>query len=165
MILKPKSVIDYNAAKKGVDISDQMASYYDSRRKTLNWYKKLIFEIVTGTAVVNAWVLHHKTHTMKMRMLDFVEYIIRDLVAKDDELSIDEPDMRKRRYKHSLQERTGMTRNNRKRCQGCYENLKKSGMKAYDASNRATRVVTYCAECDDEPTLCLNCFNETHRNK
>ncbi len=30
---KPPSVLDYNAAKKGVDYSDQMSSYYSPLRK------------------------------------------------------------------------------------------------------------------------------------
>lgn len=37
-ILKPKSVIDYNKSKKGVDYSDQMSSYHSSIRKTIKWY-------------------------------------------------------------------------------------------------------------------------------
>uniref|UniRef100_A0A1B0AXK3 PiggyBac transposable element-derived protein domain-containing protein n=1 Tax=Glossina palpalis gambiensis TaxID=67801 RepID=A0A1B0AXK3_9MUSC len=33
--LKPDAIFDYNNAKKGVDISDQIASYYNSLRKTI----------------------------------------------------------------------------------------------------------------------------------
>ena len=39
-IKKPKSVLDYNRTKKGVDISDQMYSYYTALKKTNKWYKK-----------------------------------------------------------------------------------------------------------------------------
>lgn len=56
LIMKPQPVIDYNAAKKGVDMSDQMTSYQTALRKTRKWYRKVAFELLTGTTVVNAWV-------------------------------------------------------------------------------------------------------------
>ena len=40
-IMKPQPVIDYNFAKKGVDMSDQMASYHTALRKTKNGTGKL----------------------------------------------------------------------------------------------------------------------------
>lgn len=56
-VCKPPAIIAYNKAKKGVDISDQMSSYYTSLRKSLKWYKKVIFEVMLGTCVVNSWVI------------------------------------------------------------------------------------------------------------
>jgi len=38
-VFKPKCIIDYNKAKKGVDYSDQMSSYHTSVRKSLKWYR------------------------------------------------------------------------------------------------------------------------------
>ena len=52
-VQKPKRVIDYNIAKKGVDMSDQMSSYYSSLRKTKRWYKKVAIKLITGTTAVN----------------------------------------------------------------------------------------------------------------
>ena len=43
--------IEYNNAKKGVDISHQISSYYSCIRKTMKWYKKVFFEICRGSAV------------------------------------------------------------------------------------------------------------------
>ena len=37
---KPQCVMDYNKTKKGVELSDQMSSYYTSLRKNRKWYKK-----------------------------------------------------------------------------------------------------------------------------
>ncbi|KAJ8969806.1 hypothetical protein NQ314_001563 [Rhamnusium bicolor] len=37
--LKPSAVVQYNMDKQGVDISDQLSSYYTSLRKSLTWYK------------------------------------------------------------------------------------------------------------------------------
>uniref|UniRef100_A0A0A9W581 PiggyBac transposable element-derived protein 4 n=2 Tax=Lygus hesperus TaxID=30085 RepID=A0A0A9W581_LYGHE len=36
-ILKPQCVIDYNRARKGIDYSDKMSSYYSVLRKTRKW--------------------------------------------------------------------------------------------------------------------------------
>lgn len=45
-ILKPKVVLDYNNAKKGVDYNDQMSAYYSSLREGLKWYRKVAFELI-----------------------------------------------------------------------------------------------------------------------
>lgn len=36
-----KVVLEYNKDKQGVDIPEQLSSYYTSLRKSLIWYKKL----------------------------------------------------------------------------------------------------------------------------
>ncbi|GBM55325.1 hypothetical protein AVEN_102376-1, partial [Araneus ventricosus] len=56
--LKPDAIFDYNRARKGVDVSDQIASYYNSLRKTVKWYRKLIIELICATSVANAWYIH-----------------------------------------------------------------------------------------------------------
>ena len=50
-IMKPEIIIFYNKAKQGIDISDQMASYFTPLRKTLRWYHKIAFEYLLNTAV------------------------------------------------------------------------------------------------------------------
>ena len=65
-VLKPQAVLDYNAAKKGVDVSDQMSAYYTCVRKTVKWYRKVFFEIILGTAIVNSWYVHCKLSGRKM---------------------------------------------------------------------------------------------------
>ena len=59
-VMKPQCVFDYNDAKKGVDYSDQMSSYYSPLRETKKWYKKAAFELLLGTSVVNACILYSK---------------------------------------------------------------------------------------------------------
>lgn len=51
--MKPNVVRDYNNGMSGIDLSDQMLSYYSALRKTLFWYKKLaihVFEIYIHNA-------------------------------------------------------------------------------------------------------------------
>lgn len=85
-ISKPSSVLAYNNVKKGVDISDQLSSYYSPLRKTIRWYKKVAFELILGTCVVNAFVIFNseRQKRQKWEMLKFREAII-------DELLKDEP--------------------------------------------------------------------------
>ena len=59
-IFKPYSVIDYIAAKVGVEKLDQMTSYNSIIRKSIKWYTKLAFELLLATSMVNSWVLYNK---------------------------------------------------------------------------------------------------------
>ncbi|XP_055918321.1 piggyBac transposable element-derived protein 4-like [Eupeodes corollae] len=43
-IKKLRMIVDYNHAKQGIDISDQMACYFTPLRKTIRWYHKIAFE-------------------------------------------------------------------------------------------------------------------------
>lgn len=52
---KPK-IVDYNVGKAAVDISDQMSAYNNLLRKSMKWYKKLAFELLLNTAVLNAHI-------------------------------------------------------------------------------------------------------------
>ena len=54
--VKPEVVVEYNDGKKGVDVSDQLATYYHTPRKCRKWYLNLFFHLV-DTAVVNAYVI------------------------------------------------------------------------------------------------------------
>jgi hypothetical protein len=40
---KPWCVLNYNKGMKGVDIADQLASSHRTVRKSIRWYKKLLF--------------------------------------------------------------------------------------------------------------------------
>ncbi|XP_072380638.1 uncharacterized protein [Diabrotica undecimpunctata] len=131
-VLKPPAIIEYNQAKKGVDISDQMSSYYTCLRKTLKWYKKVIFEIILGTCVFNAWVIHssHNEAKNKLDMLRFREKLIQGLLSDTEEIATKEIRVvhdvscnrcpRKRsRSSHRLGKYEGNARKSRKRCSNC----------------------------------------------
>ena len=67
--LKPDAIFDYNIAKGGVDLSDQLASYY-TLRKTVKWYRKFFIELLL---IVNAWYIHQKRGTIYFNLLKFRE--------------------------------------------------------------------------------------------
>lgn len=81
---KPSSVLDYNNAKSYIDLSDQMASYSSPLRRNVKWYKKLIFELLFNTALVNALVLYKKVNR-NMQITEFREKIALALLETEDE--------------------------------------------------------------------------------
>lgn len=165
-IVKPESVIEYNKAKKGVDVADQLNSYYSPLRKSRKWYKKLALEVIAGISVTNAQILYNKYCSAKQVCLKtFTESVILSL-TKNIPKEITKPgkrtsDILGARKEHTLQEADGPKKNTRKRCRGCYEKISLcEGYKV--ATNKARRVSTYCNECEGQPHLCISCFNEKH---
>lgn len=73
---KPKEVTEYNKFMSGIDISDQMLSYYSTPKKTIRWYKKVFFHIF-DMAIWNAYYTFRKHCNDKETMLGFRERIIR----------------------------------------------------------------------------------------
>ena len=167
-ILKPSSVIDYNAAKVGVEKSDQMTCYNSILRKSTKWYRKLAFELLLGTSMVNAWVLYNKFFQQQgkqMPILDFKESIMMSLVTGTLGMNL-KPGPSSSvvsgiRSSHSLVEVDGPKSMKRKRCRGCYEQISAAeGSKV--ARSKARRISTYCDSCDGKPYLCISCFNMKH---
>ena len=165
---KPKCVLDYNDAKKGVDYSDQMTAYYSPLRKTRKWYKKCAFELILCTAVVNAHILYNKYHARTpMPLKLFRESLVlhyltgKETETEDINVGKDRTTISGKRSSHALMEMDGKCRDTRKRCRGCYDVLSKNeGYKV--ANNKARRVKTYCFECEGKPFLCVPCFKRLH---
>ena len=79
---KPEIIMSHNKAKQGIDVSDQMASYFTPLRKIIRWYHKTGFEFLLKTAVVNAVIifqeLRGKIHCANFRH-DLI-YALADMV-------------------------------------------------------------------------------------
>ena len=156
--VKPDAVFDYNIAKKGVDLSDQLSAYYSCLRKTIKWYRKIIIQLICGTSLVNAWYIHKRWGTKNMTMLRFRENIIDNLLS-NEQICRHIPS-----HKHVLQSYKGSARDTRKRCKECYKNMSNKKGRAY-ATNNTKRVKTYCGLCEGQPALCLECFNKLHKKQ
>lgn len=174
-VVKPPAVIAYNKAKKGVDISDQMSSYYTTLRKSLKWYKKVAFEIMLGTSVVNSLVVyncHGNGKNKPLNMLAFREKIIEGLLNDVAEIdrggdnaeneNLEQRRKRKRgKSSHRIGKYEGSARTSRKRCAECYKRIQKEkGSK--EARVKASKVLTFCEDCDGTPTMCIPCFKNVH---
>lgn len=111
-------------------MSDQMSSYYDCLRKTLKWYRKVVLELITGTAMVNSWIVYNMTHD-KIPMIDFREMVARGLLEKNDSES--EEDIRGRRSTQTLVKKIGPLNKTRKRCVECYKSWRSIGLSSHKA--------------------------------
>lgn len=76
--IKPKDVVDYNKNMSGVDRLDQMTAYYSSPRKTIRWYKKVLFHLL-DMSVWNAYFLYRRYHP-KTTYLKFRESLILSMI-------------------------------------------------------------------------------------
>ncbi len=126
-IMKSQVSIDYNKGKQGVDLSDQLSTYYTYIRRTKKWYQKVAFEMIFGMSVVNAYLIYKENYdTSRMTMLQFRESLVRSLLLGVPFENL-KPDSRERstsqaKHKladHKLEEKEGSTRDVRRRCAGC----------------------------------------------
>lgn len=83
--MKPNVVRDYNNGMSGIDLSDQMLSYYSALRKTLFWYKKLaihVFEIY----IHNACMIYNQQANLppekKLDALSFKDEVVKHLLGE-----------------------------------------------------------------------------------
>jgi hypothetical protein len=159
--LKPKMVMDYNSGKSSVDLSDQMISYCSPLRRTIKWYKKLAFELLLNTCVVNSLILYKLIMKKKISISEFrMELALQLMKCEDNDLILVSTSSKPR---HELKRKMGQARSVRQFCRKCYEkNSKRYGRT--QAKNCTPKVVTYCDDCEESPFLCLECFNKVHRN-
>lgn len=80
---KPVGIIDYNNAKAFVDMSDQMTSYSNSLRKSVKWYRKVGFELITGTSVVNSLRLFNDINNKKSSITTFKENLCMQIFERE----------------------------------------------------------------------------------
>lgn len=163
--IEPDAVFFYNNAKKDVDLSDQMASYYSCIQKTVKWYRKIIIQLICGNCLVNAWYIHRRWGNKHINIIKFREKIIDHLLTNNHH--IEEMDVEKqtpsKKGPHFLESFKGSARKSRKRCKECYKCLYKKKGRDY-ATKKTKRVMTYCNRCEGQPALCLKCFQKLHRN-
>jgi len=114
-IEKPRVVADYNKGKGYIDMTDQMGSYHTCLRKSIKWYRKLIFDIICNTSIVNALSIYTSVTGRKMALVDFREAVILGLLQNKTAL-----DKTENEEKHTLEKTSKIGR-----CKRCYENISK----------------------------------------
>lgn len=78
--VKPKVVSDYIAGTKGVDTTNQFLVSYQTVRKSIKWYKKVILYLL-DIVVVNSFCVHQALGGM-LSQFDFQVQLIRDLLQE-----------------------------------------------------------------------------------
>ena len=166
-IMKPQAVLDYNGGKQGIDLSDQVSAYYTCLRRSVKWYQKVAFELIFGTAIVNAYLIYKENYdTSHITMLQFRESLVRSLLLgapfenlKPGPRQQPTSHLKRKLADHKLEEKEGSTRNVGRRCTGCYAMGR--AHQSREASNAAAKKVkTFCSDCDK--FFCLECFNDKH---
>ncbi|CAH1984400.1 unnamed protein product [Acanthoscelides obtectus] len=59
-----------------------MSSYHTAVRKTLKWYRKVMFELLLGTTVVNSWIVHNMVSDTKLSIMEFRTQLAKYLVIE-----------------------------------------------------------------------------------
>lgn len=162
-IKKPKIVIDYNKNKKGVDLSDQLGSYHTPLRRGLKWYRKLSFELLFGTSVINSLIIYNHFSDKKMSVTEFRRQLAMSLRNKPEEETTASPNLTisNKRVPHTLIKPEGDGRKKRRKCTGCYKNLREN-MSSKEADKKVRKIITYCEDCEGQPGYCVPCFNQYH---
>ncbi|CAG4946561.1 unnamed protein product [Parnassius apollo] len=125
MHTKPKCIADYNKGKSSMDISDQMATYGTALRRCTKWYRKLAFEIIWGTSVVNAHFLYNEYSLQKkLTITEFREQVIDALLERISSTNVDRPSRSRPDDKHYLVQNIV----NDKKVRGCYKIYGRTGV-------------------------------------
>lgn len=160
-IKKPEAIIFYNKNKQGIDVSDQMTSYFTPLRKTIRWYHKVAFQLLLGTAVVNSLIIYKELTGNKIQISNFRQQIIEELVKSQD-FNLVSPSSRKHKLIETDEKVGQGNKNKRRRCVKCYENLVSEKERAV-AQKTCKTTTLYCNSCEKNPAFCLECFQASHK--
>lgn len=75
---KPKMIHNYNKYMGGADESDKMLYVYLDERRTLKYWKKVVFNIF-GRMVLNSYILYSHDKTKPLSRLEFTSKIIENI--------------------------------------------------------------------------------------
>lgn len=146
-IVKPKLILDYNKGKSLVDVCDLRNSYHNPLRRTLKWYKKIAFELLLNTSVLNALSLYEEITQKKISITSFREILIENLLEKKEEIPTENS--------HKLLETKS-----RGRCSNCYKHMVAQGGRKH-AQSITRQIRTKCSSC--KRFYCIQCFSEEHK--
>lgn len=158
---KPIAVIDYNAGKTFIDVSDQRASYSSAVRKALKWYRKVAVEALLGTTVVNSLFLYNKVNGKNISIIKFREKLCSQLLHYGQPVDL-ENIARQPLTAHKLEVSEKNSRVIRSRCKSCYTRFSEAQGRKY-AMKMAKTVRYVCVGCPEKPHMCKECFYKLHK--
>nr|CAH7722402.1 unnamed protein product [Callosobruchus chinensis] len=146
---KPAAIIEYNNAKSFIRGQLTLAHYASPSK----WYRKVAFELITGTSVVNALIIFNKINQTKISVTKFKETVCMQLLQ-----SSNPPLPIQVQQKHEL---TQNALNKRGRCTICYKRNSELHGRDYAVKN-TKRIIYVCNGCEGNPFICLDCFFVNH---
>ena len=84
-IRKPHMIVQYNMYMGGVDIADQLVTYYRFCHHSKKWWKRAFFHLLE-VCVVNAYILYSSTN--KVSHLDFILTTAKQLLVKHQQQEV-----------------------------------------------------------------------------
>lgn len=147
----PEIVTFYNKGKSFIDRADQMAAYSSALRRSIKWYKKIAFDILVGTSVVNAYSLFKDVTHSKITITEFREKLVEGLFNIQPE---DNDAEQITNVAHNLSKNK-----QRRRCQTCYKKYVSTGGRQA-AQKKTPKIYTSCEKCG--MYMCLKCFMIKH---
>lgn len=165
---KPQEVMEYNNHMSGIDRSDQMISYYSCPKKTVRWYKKVIFHFL-DIALWNAFYIYKYKLEKKPSFATFRESVIRELLGiagKTDGREFVAAVPAKTRKRAS---RRGDQSNHILEAIPIPENSKRKGKfykrcRQCSTEKKRKESAWQCNRCVGNPSLCVGtCFDNWHK--
>ena len=143
----PEIVKIYQIFMKGVDISNQLISYYEIDMRMRKWWKRL-FNHLIDIAVVNSFILYNKSGKGELlSQKNFREAIVMAVIAKYKVEQIS----KEIACQHLIKKI-----NKQKMCKGCAE-------KKYYNAKKVPTTPFICVACGEH--VCPNCFYDYHQNR
>ena len=154
---KPQVVQVYNNNMMGVDRLDQMATYYSFLRKSVKWWRKVMFWLLE-VSIVNAYILHSTqltTHQQPpLTHLQFRRALVQGLVSH--RLHVPQPLRPGRRVDMSLEQMRPILHFSD-------ESDRRRDSRVCSSSGRRRATTFYCLTCSDHPHLHPGkCFRMYH---
>lgn len=167
--IKPEEIFHYNKFMSGIDRNDQMVNYYSSPRKSIRWYKKVLFHLLDIT-LWNAYYIKKKFDN-KLTFLQFREDLIKEYLEidkdqRDGRLLVkvgpihggkrkrpDPPNVHpEMHFPAKIPNTRDPTKSYHLRCKNC----------ATKSVRKETQYL--CKTCPHNPALCVvPCFEEYHK--
>ncbi|KAI4468063.1 hypothetical protein MML48_2g00013707 [Holotrichia oblita] len=122
-----------------------MASYHTVLRRSLKSYRKVGFELILETAVVNSLLVYNTCADTKLSITEFRRELAYSLVQPPEKFNLT-----KKRI-HTFTKPEGPGRKRRKPCKGCWQNLKVCSLGYRDIVKEVRRVISFCSDCPGQP--------------
>ena len=74
-VQKPQAIVEYNKYMGGVDLADQLLSYYGFGHRTVKWWRRAFFFLL-DMAVVNGYILYTVQNPDKRQRLNHEQFRI-----------------------------------------------------------------------------------------
>ena len=157
----PQIISDYNAFMGGVDLADQAMCYYSIGRKSMKWWRRLLWRMIDHV-ITNAYVIYAANNSTS---LNKIQTRVQFRLQLANDLATPAVSLRKVPGRSPTQTVSRLTGKHfpywsgvKKRCAVCaYKKTHASGMKKY----KDKKITTWCPKC--EVHLCIGtCFEIYH---